>query len=329
MSTKLDLEKDLISDGLLRDDGLIVLASFKKNVIITLNMNGSGIDFIPLEFSPWDITATDNTAVAITLPEAKRIEIYEITSKSKKVRTINLLYCCFKITSTENKLIVACNEGILLIVDLIRDGSVTIETPVSADDSLSSSGDRIYHSNYNGNTLTCYHDDGIKLYSVDMGEKPQGMTFIFDSRLLVLMKDGKLRLVSSNGYRYTHLEYEAHKLKDPRIISYNHKLKKLFIANRHGFFNIYIKDTLQVPVNMTGRVKDVESLATNNTHVRKMFTEEEQHTDKTYSVEIEEEDEKKHIRKKLGVNKITKATINEQRQTKFNMTNEIRKQHNY
>lgn len=229
----------MIAAGLLRDDGLIILASSEKNTIITFNMSGAGIDFIPVEFSPYDITATDTTTVAITLPEAQRIDVYEITTKSTKVKSIDISYCCFKLTCIKNKLIVACSENILLFKDLIRDVSVPFETPVSADDSLSSSGDRIYHSNYVRNTLTCYHDDGIKLYHVDLGEKPQGMTCIFDNRLLVLMKDGKLRLVSSDGHTFKLLQYEDHKLKDPRITSYNHKLKKMFIANRHGFLNRY------------------------------------------------------------------------------------------
>lgn len=245
ISTKFRLEKNIISDGLLRDDGLIVLASFKTNAIITFYMDRPRIDLIRVEFSPWDITTIDSTAVAITFPEAKCIEIYDITSRTEKIRRLNLSYRCFKITSIQNKLIVACIKDVLLFMDWIRGVCVHISTPVSPDDSLRSAGDRIYHSHYVRNTLTCYHDDGIRLYRVDLGGKPQGMTSILHNNLLVLMKDGELRLMSSDGYSYEYLEYEDHKLKDPRILSYSHKLHKIIVADRHGLFNLYsVQDIL-------------------------------------------------------------------------------------
>lgn len=237
MATTFDLEKNLISDGLLTDEGLIVLASWKQSSIIFFNIDEAWVDIIQVEHSPCDITAMDNTAVAITLPEAMRIDIYEITSK-RKLRSIHLFECCFKITSIKNKLIVACNENKLLIVDEIRDVILTIDTQVSPDDSLHSSDDRIFHSNFESNSLTCYKDDGIKIYNIFLGAKPQGITYILDGRLLILMRDGTLRLSESDGNSYRNLEYKDI-FRDPRIISYNHKLRQLFIANRHGLFHIY------------------------------------------------------------------------------------------
>lgn len=220
------------------EDGLIVVALCEQSSILYFHIDYAWVQIIKVEYSPWDITAMDNTAIAITLPEAKRIDIYEITSNIK-LRSIDLDHCCFKLTSIKSKLVVACEENNLLIVDLIRDEIFTIETLVSADDSLHSSDDRIFHLNYQSNSLTCYWDDGIKIYNIFLGAKPQGITSIFDERLLILMKDGTLRLSESDGNMYRNLVYEDDRLHNPRIISYNHKLRQLFIANRHGIFHVY------------------------------------------------------------------------------------------
>ncbi|CAG2233367.1 unnamed protein product [Mytilus edulis] len=164
-----------VSDIVMMDDGKLVICIPEQNRLLICNTDGSQVDSIHVQGWPWNVTAVNNSTVAVTLLCSKCIEMYDIHNKLK-LKSISPpgMWWGSGITTINNKLVV-CGDNRLQIIDH-QTGEVVQRVQIGCHPGrLHGSGDRIFYSDdsYNNNlywysytdnrhhTLTLQHIPGV------------------------------------------------------------------------------------------------------------------------------------------------------------------------
>ncbi|VDI38034.1 Hypothetical predicted protein [Mytilus galloprovincialis] len=240
---QIDLKSELdkscitsISSVVMMDDGRLVLCLFNNHRLLICNTDGSQVDSIPVEGSPWYVTDVNNSTVAVTVDKPLKchcIEMYDINNKHKlkSISVPGIHYVC-DITMMNNKLVVGGSDGLLIVDPQTGETVQTIKTDCRPS-KIHASGDRIFfipllhfrrsHKLY-GYTFT---DDNIQ--TLTLPSELQSMTTLQDGSLYVLCKDGSVQHVSSNGKQFKTLN--TNQSKGCSMIYYNLKQRKMITYN--------------------------------------------------------------------------------------------------
>ena len=200
--------------NVLRKASLISLIDcYNNNRLVILNDDGTLDKEIRYSLSyPRDVTYLDDRNVAVSAGNG--IEIINIDTK-KTERRINTSQFCCGITY-HNGVLLWCEEqrGIVMM-KLSDDRSTTLVKQISlpSDSYITTCGEKIYQTDHNTNTVTCYTIKGDKLWEYkdeSVLSDPRGVTVdnnynvyttsLMSSSVVVLEPDGRQgRQILSGG----------------------------------------------------------------------------------------------------------------------------------
>jgi DNA-binding beta-propeller fold protein YncE len=135
-----------------------------NNRLVILNDNGTLDKEIPRSLSvPIDVTNLDDRTVAVSTNNS--IEIINIDTE-KTERRINISQCCFRITYHDGVLLWCEQQSGIQMMRLSDDRSTTLvkQSNLPSNSYITACGEKIYQTNPNTNTVTCYTIKGDKLW---------------------------------------------------------------------------------------------------------------------------------------------------------------------
>ncbi|CAC5369057.1 unnamed protein product [Mytilus coruscus] len=235
-----DDKSGLVSDIVMMDDGKLVICLPNQDRLLICYIDGSQIESINVQGEPWYVTTVNNSTVAVTQREGKRIEMYDVNNKLK-VNSISvpaILSSCDITTAIHNKLVIYKNYK-LLIIDP-QTGEVVRKTETICDPfSLHGSDDRIFYCEDNDDkNIYWYSYTDDKHHNLTLPSQPWSMTTLQDGSVYILCIDGSVQHVSSDCKQYKTVE--SNKPKDLQSLAYNPNKKKLITrSDRCGIFNVF------------------------------------------------------------------------------------------
>ncbi|XP_071166402.1 uncharacterized protein [Mytilus edulis] len=218
------------SKAVITNDGHVAYIQWDRYSIDIYSTDGSHVDTIQIQNMPWDMTLFNNSTVAVTLFICDRIDIWNINNR-QKVKSIQLSTSCYGITTINNKLVVSCPGGLLIIDPQTEIVEKTIDTGNCTPIRLCGSGDSIFYTN-ESHSLYHYSHFNNKITKVKLSSQPFDVTTLQDGSVYVICDDGSVQHVSSDGKKYKHVTTKG--LTSVGIvwgISYNPVQKKLVILD--------------------------------------------------------------------------------------------------
>ena len=209
------------------DDGRLVVCLCVLRRLLICNTDGSEVDSIQLQYLPWDVTAVNNSTVAVTLPYSNCIEMYDINNKHK-LKSISVPGWCWGITTINNKLVVRYHWRLLMIDHQTGEVVQTIHTDCTPY-RVHAAGDRIFYCEYNNNNiLYCYSYTDDKVTTTTLPSPPRSITSLQDGSLYVVCHGGSVQHVSSEGkHRKTVKTKGLKSLDGCHLIKYNPNQQQL------------------------------------------------------------------------------------------------------
>ncbi|XP_076070335.1 uncharacterized protein LOC143042014 [Mytilus galloprovincialis] len=239
-------EREWIRDVKMMDDGRLVFCQPCENRLMICNTDGSQIDSISVQGTPWYVTAVNNSIVAVTvkLQYGCFIEMYDINNKHiLKSIVIPGIFIANGIAMINNKLVVG-GEGELLSVDYQTGKICTITTikGVMYPCVLHASGDRIFFHSLGSidRTLSWYNYIDNKIYNKKLLSHSTSITSLQDGSLYVGCNDGLIHHVSKD-LKHREKVRGTNKvwLKGDSVIIYNTKQNKMVVLNNKNILSIF------------------------------------------------------------------------------------------
>ncbi|XP_063414053.1 uncharacterized protein LOC134696281 [Mytilus trossulus] len=239
-------ETEWIRDVKMMDDGRLVFCLLWEKRLMICNTDGSQIDSISVQGTPWCVTAVNNSIVAVIveLQDECYIETYDINNKHiLKSILIPGIFIVNGIAMINNKFVVGGWRK-LLSVDYQTGETCTITTIEGCMNPcvLHASGDRIFFTFLwsNDRTLSWYNYIDNKIYNMKLPSRSTSITSLQDGSLYVCCDDGLIHHVSKDlkhgkKVRGTNNEW----LKGNSFISYNTKQNKMVALNNENILIIF------------------------------------------------------------------------------------------
>ena len=220
-------------------NGKIIFADVEYNRrLVILNGDGTLDKEIPCSMGhPFDVTYLDDRTVAVSTDNG--IEIINIDTK-KTERRINTSQCCYGITY-HNGVLLWCEEQRGIQMMKLSDDRITTlvkQRNLSSDSYIATCREKIYQTNRNTKTVTCYTIKGEKLWEYQdksVLNYPFGVT---------VDKDGNVYVTSQISNRGVVLEPDGRQgrqilstdggLKSPSGIYFDKSKNCLLVTNFHG-----------------------------------------------------------------------------------------------
>ena len=217
---------------------VILVDSCYNSRLVILNDDGTLDKEIPCSMGyPFDVTHLDERTVAVSTKAG--IEIINIDTK-KTERRISTAQPCYGITY-HNGVLLWCEEKKgLQMMKLSEDRNTTLVKQINLP-SLSyvtTSGEKIYQTNPNTSTVTCYTIKGDKLWEfkdVPMLNVPRGITVDNKSKVYVTsFPSNNVVVLESDGKEGRQLLSSDDKLYDSCGIYFDKSKNSLLVTNFHG-----------------------------------------------------------------------------------------------
>ena len=246
-----DTQTPIITGCTILTNGDVVLCDFYNNKIKLLNSSGVLTGNMELSSYPWDVSVLEPTSVIVTLPYKKQLQVVQVYPQLNLGRVIQLELdkICWGVAVGKGELYVTCHnynpgEGEIRVLDL--DGKVKRRLEVNQDGSymftspyyitMNSSGEKIFVSDGNRETVTCMSVDDRVIYTYkDDGMKPP-MGLLCDSEDNILVCGGidggsdKVQVLTADGKRHCTLLTASDGLNDPRPIAYRDSDNTLLVG---------------------------------------------------------------------------------------------------
>ena len=199
---------------------------------------------LPAISNAFDVTCIDDTRLTISTGACKQINILNIASK-KIEKMINTSHDCYGITHNEGSFLF-CEEsrGIsrVQLSDnsmslLIKQGGLPYWTYVTT------SGDKIYHTNPSTNTVSCHKINGDKLWEfkdVAIIRSPGGVAVDKDLNVyLASFDDNSVVVISPDGKRCRTVLGISDGIYKPSAIYFDKLKNNLVVCNENGTAFLY------------------------------------------------------------------------------------------
>ena len=156
----------------------LVLCDRNNYKIKLLDRSLSLVDSLDLPRKPWDVAAVDNSNVIVTMPEEKRLQFIQVLPTCKLGRTIDVGEMCWGVAVEAGKIFISCYKygdkvGGIRVYDL-KGKDLRKRLGINPNGSnkprwphyvaVSRSGDKIFVSDMNTDTLSCLTGDGKMVY---------------------------------------------------------------------------------------------------------------------------------------------------------------------
>ena len=154
--------------------GELVLCDLSNSKIKMLHRSLSVVDSLDLPGGPHDVAAVDNSNVIVTMPFEEQLQFIQVLPSLKLGRTIDVDEECWGVAVAAGKIFVSFYNtgdkvGDIRVYDLDGkrlginpDGSTMLRCPDYV--AVGRSGDKIFVSECNTNTLSCLTSDGKLVY---------------------------------------------------------------------------------------------------------------------------------------------------------------------
>ena len=241
-----DKETPYITGCTVMTNGDVVLCDWENNKIKLLNSSGVLTGNVKLS-PPWDVSVLDPRSVIVTLPHKKQLQVVQVYPQLKPGRVIQLDKYCYGVAVGKGELYVTCwnytytEEGEIRVLGL--DGKVKRRLGVNQDGSfmfisphyitVNSSGEKIFVSDRDTNTVTCMSVDGrvIYTYKDDSMRDPQGLLCDSEDNILVCgWSTQNVQVLTVDGKRHCTLLTASDGLKYPRSIAYRDSDNTLLVG---------------------------------------------------------------------------------------------------
>ena len=217
---------------------MILVDLYYNSRLVILNDDGTLYKVIPCSQSySIDVAYLDDRTVAVSASTG--IEIINIDTK-KTERRINTSQCCCGITY-HNGVLLWCEvkKGIQMM-KLSDDRSTTLvkESNLPSNSYITTCREKIYQTNLNTNTVTCYTIKGDKLWEYkdeSVLNDPRGVTVDNDGNVYVTSYSSNSVVVLEPDGRYgRQILSSDNGLKNPIGISFDESKNSLIVANCCG-----------------------------------------------------------------------------------------------
>ena len=227
-------------------NGKMILADCYSNKrLVILNDDGTLDKEIPCSMGyPFDVTYLDDRTVAVSTD--KGIEIININTK-KTGRNINISQWCCGITY-HNGVLLWCEERSGIQMMKLSDDRITTlvkQSNLPPYSYITTCREKIYQTNRNTNTVTCYTIKGDKLWEY------KDESVLIDPRGVTVDNDGYVYVTSYNSNSVVVLEPDGRHgrqilssnggLKMPTGIYFDKSKNSLIVANNNGRCFLYQK----------------------------------------------------------------------------------------
>ncbi|XP_063432408.1 uncharacterized protein LOC134714780 [Mytilus trossulus] len=220
--------------AVITNDGHVAYIQLDNCSIKIYNTEGSHVCTIPLQGKPWDITVVNNSTVAVTISFSESIDIWDINNQ-QKVKSIQLSFGCYGITTINNKLVVGCRRRMMIIDPQTEEVEKTIDTGDRTPIRLCGSGDGIFYTDYNSYHLYQYSYFNNKITKLMLPSQPSDMTILQDGSVYVICINGSVQHVSADGKKYKQVTPKRLTSLGCRFgINYNPRQNKLAITDKNS-----------------------------------------------------------------------------------------------
>ena len=242
---QIDLSGNDIQGCTIMKDGNILFTESKSNQVLKYDTNGQLISKLKVNSWVFDITAIDNSHVAVScgggghtihLIDVDRLQLTGNIDTSDRTYGITchgvlLIYC------THSNGIRSFNMFTRKSIEIIPGSTGEFwNTYITSDNNY------IYHSNHNTNSVVCYDFNGVKkwCYSNDLLKEPKGITVDSNSNIYVAgFKSNNVVVISPDGKRAKQLLGISDGIKHPYALCYDKDRNHLLVVSHGGSANLY------------------------------------------------------------------------------------------
>ncbi|XP_052078771.1 uncharacterized protein LOC127716577 [Mytilus californianus] len=229
-----------VIDIVMMDDGRLVMSLPGQWRLLICNTDGSQVDSFHVHCKPYDITAVNNSTVAVTVVGSECIEMYDINNKLK-IKSIPVpgMKWLSGITTINNKLVVGCENRLDIIDHQTGEVVQTIKTDCYPY-MLHGSGERIfyYDTYFNNNKLFWYSYTDDRHYTLTLPSSLLSITTLQDGSLYVLCVGVSVQHVSSDIKQFTTVKTTG--LEQFECPAYNPKKGQLVTKNiNQNIFDVF------------------------------------------------------------------------------------------
>ena len=194
---------------------------------------------------PWDVSVLDSSNVIVSSPDNKQLQKVQVFPKMKAVSNIQLDRKCWGVAVSGEEIYTTCHNnpgnGEVVVLDL--QGTIKRRLRTNPDGSyqftgpsyitVSTSGEKIFVSDYYTDTITCLTPSGTVIYTYknDDMSRPEGL--ICDSGDNVLVCGGwshNVHIISPDGKKYRTLLTSKDGLSNPYSIAYKESEDTLIVG---------------------------------------------------------------------------------------------------
>lgn len=219
---------------------MFVDGTYNQRVLV-LNSNGTTSAEISLAPSfAFDVTCIDNKTIAVSSGSSSQIAIINIASKKTR-KTIATAGECDGISHENGKLVCAVYQRGIYAIDLLsRDQRNTLirKDNVTVDTYLTAFEDRVYHTNWKSDTVTCYDMKGeiIWVYSDEkLLQKPRGVAVDKKHNLFIVsLGTESILMVSADGKQGKTILTKNDGIENIRAIFYDRDNELLLVSSMSG-----------------------------------------------------------------------------------------------
>ncbi|CAC5399019.1 unnamed protein product [Mytilus coruscus] len=219
--------------------GDIFLVDYVKKCLRILKEDGTSKTDLPLSIlNPVDVTCINNETVAVTYPNSKQIQIFNITTISVE-RTINTTGNCYGICYRDGCLLYCDTKIGIQKLNLSDNCSSTLikDNTLSNCSYVATSEDKVYYTNCSHHTVTCCSLTGENVweYKDQSVRSSRGISVDKHSNVYIASSgNNSIIVLSSDGKEARTVLRRQVGIENPYGLAFDVKKEKLVVANYSG-----------------------------------------------------------------------------------------------
>ncbi|CAG2201116.1 unnamed protein product [Mytilus edulis] len=217
-------------------DGRMAFTFYFKQTVNVFSDKGLQDFRVNLRVHPFDIVyiREDNT-LAVSSDSSKCITIIDLERKQIK-KIISIDSCIFGIALKDNRLIYSGRDkGIRMINPFDESTSDIVRDKMPNDCYIATFRDKIYHTNIETNTVTCYNIQGRLQWTfqnMSVLKHPKGIDVDNDGNVYVAGTNSQnVLVISPDGKRHREVLTLSDGLKDPMAIHFSGLKNQLLVTD--------------------------------------------------------------------------------------------------
>jgi DNA-binding beta-propeller fold protein YncE len=225
-------------------DGRMVFSCFSSRIVTITNKEGIGsfqIDKDKTGSCTYDtVYIKDNNSIAVSSGGGGKRCITIIDIESQKVMTTISMAMTIYGMAVRGRTIYFCAEdkGLKMLNLSYKSVSDIISSDMSDVYYVATSGDKLYYTNFNTNTVTCCDLHGTTQWEFKdkhVLQYPHGISVDNDGNVYVVGYDTEnVVVISPDGQRHRQLLSSKDGLSYPRLLDYDKSTNRLLVVNKSG-----------------------------------------------------------------------------------------------